>query len=299
LSVAPKSSAQPDASSDPSPDQSPADKRRLAAAEQRPDLVIDLRDRAVDRTARATERSKERVVSGRPRDLQPGQTLVHLHEDGRPWDQAERFVYRTYRAAGYCDESPRERVEQLQPWNDRSRFYMVVDGDQVVGTSRIIVAPFRQLPVGLFARTDERDADPIAELSSLAVDPAARGLDVVVHLCRAVFVEAYRSGANALVFVIDDWMVELLVDSYRLPVRPVGVQRRYMGGDVTPTAMTLQGPEFLPTARENPGYWQWMTEGLTPQEVARFNLPIVLTDPEPRAGDSPSVRLPVDDRPST
>lgn len=248
------------------------------------DVVIDLRDHAsTDEQLRPAR--PDRPVSGRPFDLAPGLEFVNLLPGDARWNHAERFVYETYREAGYCRESVDLRVEELHAWTDLSTMYVVFDetGD-VVGTSRIIKGRFDQLPVGQFTRTDHEDADPLAELSSLAIAPTARGLTVVVHLCRAVFVDAWRSGAHALCFAIDGWMVDLLVDSYCLPVRPLGVRRPYMGGDVSPTALTLKGENFVGTARANPGYWQWMCEGFTPAEVGAWQLPIVLTDDAAESG---------------
>jgi hypothetical protein len=244
--------------------------------------IIDLRDHVVAAgEAGLVTDTKERPKSGRPLDLLPGLSLhiLDAEEADERWEKAERFVYDTYCEAGYCDLSPRSRVEVLQPWNDRSRFHVVFDEhEEVVGTVRVIRDAFEHLPVGMFERTDFVDPDPVAELSSLAVAPNARGLSVVVHLCRSAFVETWTRGGSALVFLIDDWMVDLLADVYALPIRSVGVQRFHMGGDVTPSAMTLRGPEFIETARLNPHYWRWMTEAFTAQQVADWELPIVLVD---------------------
>jgi hypothetical protein len=244
--------------------------------------VIDLRDHVVAAgEAGLITDTREKPKSGRPLDLLPGLELHVLdHEDAdERWEKAERFVYDTYRQMDYCEVSPRQRVEVLQSWNDRSRFHVVFDeNEEVVGTVRVIADAFEHLPVGMFERTDFVDPDPVAELSSLAVAPNARGLSVVVHLCRSAFVETWATGGSALVFLIDDWMVDLLADTYCLPIRSVGVQRFHMGGDVTPSAMTLRGPEFIDTARRNPHYWRWMTEAFTAQQVVDWELPIVLVD---------------------
>lgn len=175
---------------------------------------------------------------------------------------------------------------------------MFDEEDRVIGTSRHIKGGYDDLPVGQFERTDFVDVNPISELSSLAVAPTARGMGTVVHLCRSVFVEAWTEGANALMFLIDDWMVRLLADTYVLPIRFVGEQRFHMGGDISPSSMTFRGREFLETARHNPHYWRWMTEAFTAQQVAEWELPIVLVDePEPARPRLP--RLPTSSPPFT
>jgi hypothetical protein len=245
------------------------------------DVVLDLTGDEPVIDLRETP-SPARPVSGRPLDLDHGLTLRNLStEDGETYARAERFVYEIYRAAGYCRESSRHRVEELQPWRDDCELWTVLDEEgTVLGTTRIIFGPWADLPVGQFRRIDDRDADPVAELSSLAIAPTARGLSVVVHLCRAAFVHSWRRGASALVCIIDGWMVDLLCDVYALPMRPVGAKRFHMGGDVTPSSMSFVGSEFEETARRNTGYWQWMTEAFTPEEIGRWDIPIVLDDPE-------------------
>jgi hypothetical protein len=251
------------------------------------EFIIDLRDHVVaaGKHGPARPETDDKPKSGRPQDLLPGLELVVLQEEDERWEKAERFVYDTYCEMGYCKPSDRKRVEELQRWNHHSTFHVVFDEDeQVVGTSRHIWGGFDELPVGQFARTDFIDLDPVSELSSLAVAPTARGLGTVVHLCRSVFVEAWLGGANALMFLIDDWMVRLLADTYALPIRFVGDPHFHMGGDVAPTSMTFTGQEFLDTARRNPHYWRWMTEAFGPEKVAEYGLPIVLVD-EPEVID--------------
>ena len=256
------------------------------------DLIIDLRDHVVagGKGGLARPETDDRPKSGRPLDLVEGLELAVLEDEDERWEKAERFVYDTYCEMGYCRPSDRFRVEELQQWNEHSRFHVVFDEDeQVVGTARHIWGNYDKLPVGQFTRTDFIDHDPISELSSLAVAPTARGLGTVVHLCRSVFVEAWQGGANSLMFLIDDWMVKLLADSYVLPIRFVGEAHFHMGGDISPTSMTFTGQEFLDTARRNPHYWRWMTEAFTPQQVADWGLPIVLVDEPATAAMKPAM----------
>jgi len=45
-----------------------------------------------------------------------------------------------------------------------------------------------------------------------------------------------------------------------------------------PIALTLSGSSFEHLSRELPEFWRWALEPCTPEEVARWDLPIVLTD---------------------
>lgn len=251
------------------------------------DLVIDLRDHvlAAQGGAVVIPGQDRPTPSGRPLDLLDGLELVVVHEEDERWEKAERFVYDTYLAMGYCNESTRRRVEELQPWTGRSHFHIVLDEEQeVVGTARLIQDRYENLPIGQFSRTDHRDPDPVMELSSVVVAPTARGLSVVAYLCRSVFFTAFRSDANGLVFLLEEGLIRLLTNHYGLPVRYLGDTGYYMGGDVTPSGLSMAGREYLDTARANPYYWNWMLEACQPGEVVEWELPILLLDspvPEP------------------
>lgn len=245
------------------------------------ELVIDLRDDALvagDREPQADPHEAHR--SGRPLDLLAGCRLIRLTDRNSPtWEKAEEFVYTNYRELDYCEPSPRGHVEELAPWHDRSTFHVVLDDDDhVVGTARLIHDSYGELPIGRFERNDHVDPDPVAELSSVVVQPNARGMSVVAHLCRSIFFDTLERDANAMVFLLEEGLIQLLRVHYGLPVRHYGESRYYMGGDVTPSGMSMAGHHFIDTARVNPRYWQWMTEWCTPEQVARWQLPIVLVD---------------------
>jgi len=238
--------------------------------------------------------SSSRPVSGRPADLQPGHRLVTV-TDGPLWAACEAFVYEMYVSIGYTEPSPRHRVEELAHWADVSRFHGVVDADdRVVGTVRTIYGKYAELPVSQFERTDHTDPDPVCELSSLVVDPHQRSTGVIEHLYRAGWLDAWRSGSEAVVALIDDWLYEAFVDTYRLPFRRIGIGQHYMGTDPVPVCLPLQGHRYLDLARENPQFWAWTLEALTPAEVRDWDLPIVLVDePEvavPTTSDAPATR---------
>ncbi|HEX2575099.1 MAG TPA: hypothetical protein VHK88_02050 [Aquihabitans sp.] len=223
-------------------------------------------------------------VSGRPADLLPGHRLVTI-TGGDLWMEAEAFVYEMYVKIGYTEPSPRHQVEELARWSDRSRFHAVLDEhDSVIGTIRTIFGSYAELPVSQFERTDHHDPDPVCEFSSLVVDPTQRSTGVIEHLYRAGWLDAWRSGSNAVVALIDDWLFQAFRDTYRLPFRKIGISQHYMGSDPVPVAMPLQGADYHDLAAENPQFWAWTLEALTAEEVRDWRLPIVLLD---QPDDSP------------
>lgn len=229
------------------------------------------------------------VVSGRPADLLPGHRLVTI-AGGDSWMEAEAFVYEMYVKIGYTDPSPRHQVEELARWSDRSRFHAVVDADgRIIGTIRTIFGCFEDLPVSHFERTDHADIDPVCEFSSLVVDPRQRSTGVIEHLYRAAWLDAWRSGSNAVVALIDDWLFDAFCQTYRLPFRQIGLSRAYMGAEPLPVSMPLRGPDYLDLARSNPHFWAWTLEAVEPTEVRDWQLPIVLVDavPEPTPDGEP------------
>lgn len=193
--------------------------------------------------------------------------------------QCEAFVYEMYVKIGYTDPSPRHRVEELARWSDQSRFHAVLDeNNTVIGTIRTIFGRYAELPVSQFERTDDADPDPVCEFSSLVVDQTQRNTGVIEHLYRAGWIDAWRSGSNAVVALIDDWLLEAFCGHYHLPFRQIGVGQNYMGAVPVPVALPLQGPEYLGLARVNPHFWTWTLEALSAEEVRDWGLPIVLLD---------------------
>ncbi len=222
-----------------------------------------------------------RHVSGRPADLLPGHRLVTI-TGGDLWMEAEAFVYEMYVAIGYTQSSNLRRVEELSRWADRSRFHAVLDeDDRIVGTVRTIFGNYAELPVSQFDRTDHSDADPVCELSSLVVDPNQRSTGVIEHLYRAGWLDAWRSGIQAVVALIDDWLYDVFRQTYCLPFHQIGKQMHYMGTDPVPVGLPLQGGAYEELARVNPRFWAWTLEAIEAQEVRDWHLPIVLLDDEP------------------
>ncbi len=231
------------------------------------DEVIDLRDHVVDIPVR--------TPSGRPADLLPRHRLETV-TGGDRWVQLEAFVYDIYRQVGYCDESPRRRVEELARWTDASRFHAVFDDeDQVIGVVRTIFGRYADLPVGRFTRTDFRDPDPVCELSSLTVRNDVRSTGVTEHLYRAGWLDAFRHGSTAVVALVDAWLLEVFVDAYHLPFSVIGLGREDMGGAPIPAGLPLAGHHYAAMASTNPDFWRWTLEAVEPGEVKRWGLPRV------------------------
>ena len=260
--------------------------------------LIDLRDQPA--VIDLTDGSRVRRPSGRPADLLPGHRLVTV-DGGDDWMKVEAFVYDIYRRIGYCEDSPRHRVEELARWNDRSRFQAVIDDDgdgEVIGVVRSIFGPYAELPVGQFTRTDDRDPDPVSELSSLTVRTDVRSTGVIEHLYRAGWLDALRSGATTVVALIDQWLLDVFRDIYCLPFSVVGQSRNYMGSEPVPAAMTLQGRAYALTAGQNPEFWAWTLEAVDPSEIRRWDMPRLVewsrhpVDPSGEVREPPSGRAP-------
>ncbi len=233
--------------------------------------VIDLRDSVAPPV--------HRVPSGRPAPLLPEHRLERV-TGGDRWVQLEAFVYDIYRQVGYCAESPRKRVEELARWDDRSRFHAVFDDDdEPIGVVRTIFGPYDELPVGQFTRTDFRDPDPVCELSSLTVRTDVRSTGVIEHLYRAGWLDALHQGAAAVVALIDEWLLDVFVDTYHLPFTVIGEGREYMGGEPVPAGLPLAGAHYRDMASSNPDFWDWTLEAMTEDEAAAWSMPSSVHSP--------------------
>jgi hypothetical protein len=103
---------------------------------------------------------------------------------------------------------------------------------------------------------------------------------VIENLYRNGWLDAFRSEATSVVALIDPWLFRVFKDVYAMPFQVIGESQHYMGSDPVPVGMALDGPTYDDLARRNPGFWAWILEGATPQEIAEWGLPIVLPDTE-------------------
>ena len=278
----------------------------MDASEDHDDLVIDLTDAAMTREALLQEPevsvgddgelvidlrelipTGRKIVgakrpSGRPPDLAPGQRLVSI-TGGDRWMDAEAFVYERYVEIGFTHQSSRKQVEELARWADSSIFHAVVDDDdKIVGTIRSIFGTYDELPVGQFQRIDHDDQDPLCELSSVVVDPAVSSTGILEHLFRAGWASAVRARSNAIVCLIDRWLVDVFRDTYALPFVPIAIPHWHMGGNVIPLTMSTARWSMAEIARNNPDYWLWNLEVLEPEEVAAYDLAGLVSGAEPK-----------------
>lgn len=244
------------------------------------DLSMDAADRdvvpkldLVDRPVLV--RGPEDVDGTRPAPLAAGLRGSSV-TSGPLFERAEHFLYEIYLASGFCEPSPRQVVEELDAWRTASTFHVVHDRiGEVLGSVRTIHGGWGTLPVGGFERLVDSHPDPLVELSSLAVRPSRRSSGVVEHIYRAGWLAALRAGANALVALVDPWLLELFVDHYELPFEVVGRSHRHMGGDVVPVALPLDGAAYVDLARNRQGFWEWTLEACSDSEIERWQMPPV------------------------
>ncbi|HRW38719.1 MAG: hypothetical protein KDB04_07235 [Acidimicrobiales bacterium] len=246
------------------------------------ELVIDLRDDVLDKLVDLAPTGRSLpdtpTASGRPPDLQSGLRLATI-EDGPQWDKAEHFVYDTYLALGYTDESADEQVEELKAYRSLSRFHCAVDeDDNIVGSLRVILGEYHQLPVGQFPRIDFSDEEPMCHMSSIVVDPAARSTGVIEHLYREGWADGLRWGARTITGLSEKWMLDGFRKVYCMPFVPCGLPEWYMGGEVIPIAMSTSPEAMAEVARTNPEFWWWNIETLTAEEIERHGFAALTKD---------------------
>ncbi len=211
-----------------------------------------------------------------PERLAPGLSSQMVSEADPLWDQAERFVYALFRLSGFCAESPREWVEETQPWRENSHLHVITEADGLVtGVARTIIGKYQDLPVSQFSPTIKVPSGPLCEIGSLAVKPTQRGLGVANELHRTAFQHGILSGVKGFVFLVDQWMFEFFESHYGLPVLALAPPREFMGGVVVPTAMWL--PDMMQQlVRTRPNVFKWSIEGFEAQTIADLDLPILL-----------------------
>jgi hypothetical protein len=74
------------------------------------------------------------------------------------------------------------------------------------------------------------------------------------------------------VCLIDRWRVDVFRNTYCLPFVPIGVPHYHMGGNVIPLTMAMSREALNEIARNNPDYWRWNLESLTPAEIQAYGL---------------------------
>lgn len=185
--------------------------------------------------------------------------LLRLAPGDARRDAAERFVYDTYRALGFCDPSPRQRVEEAEPWRDRSVLHVVTVDGAVAGVARTVTGPWEELPTGAFHPDEPLDvqADPAGgalwvETGSLATKRRCSYPHVARDLIRAAIAEAFAAGAVGSCFIIERTLGRLLERRLGYPVRTVSPARWYMGGEVAAAVVLCDDLRALVDAGTHP-----------------------------------------------
>lgn len=197
-------------------------------------------------------------------------------QESQPWDQAERFVYRVFRDAGFCDRSDREWVEEIDSYRSTSTLQVATDRDhQIVGCVRTTLGTYDELPIGQFTPDNEVPSGLLCEIGSLAVDQSLRGLGVVNELHRAAVQGAVRSGATGFCMLVEPWSIDFFCDVYGVPLIQSAAAKEYMGSLTVPATVTFDAlwPALL---RLRPFVFEWVTDGFTPEERAQNQIPILL-----------------------
>jgi hypothetical protein len=235
---------------------------------------------AITSTTSKTNPAPTKPVSGRPANLLDHHRLVTI-TGGAMWNAAEAFVHDTYVQLGYTKPSARRQVEELAPYESASMFHAVIDeSDRIVGTVRSIYGTYEDLPVGKFHHLDDAGPDPLCELSSLVVSPTMRSTGVIEHLYRVGWSEAYRMDCVALVAIIDDWLLEVFKENYRLPFLQIGEGHEYMGGVPVPAVLPLDG-HYEDCISQNPKFAGWMLEIASDDELERWGIRPPVDEPRP------------------
>ncbi len=210
-----------------------------------------------------------------PDPLDPGLTTHHVSPYSEIGDRAERFVYNTYRSKGYCAESAREWVEEVEPWRDRGVLHVISDGDEVLGVLRTIIGRFEDLPVSQFKQTVALRDGQLLDGGSLAVKEDYRGVGLASELYRNWLDVGIREGAEGFCMLMDDGYVDVMHTFYALPTHPFAEREHYMGGDIEPLVVWID--EMLEQmARLRPNLYRFATSGFTPEEIVKYDLPIIL-----------------------
>lgn len=202
-------------------------------------------------------------------------TSHHVASDTELGDRAEQFVYDNYREQGYCRESPRRWVEEVERWREGSILHVICDGDEVLGVLRTIIGGFDDLPVSQFGRTMPMRDGLLLDGGSLAVKADYRGIGLATELYRHWLEVGIRNRVEGFCLLMDDGLIDVMHTFYALPTHAFAERRLYMGGNIQPLVVWLDElVEQMSSAR--PKLYQYAISGFSPEEIVEFDLPIVL-----------------------
>lgn len=210
-----------------------------------------------------------------PEPLDPQLRLEHVSPFSELGDRAEQFVYDTYRVSGFCKESPRRWVEETDPWREGSTLHVVTDQDEILGVLRTMAGTIDQLPASQFVPNIPMRTGRLLEGGSLAVKADHRGLGIANELHRLMFQIGIQEQVEGWCMLIDSWMADFLRDVYAFPTRIFSERRQFMGGHIEPIVVWVDELIHEMSTRR-PKLYQHAIATLTPEEIVRFDLPIVL-----------------------
>ena len=180
---------------------------------------------------------------------------------------AELIEYSVFVESGFCEPNEAERVLEYDAWREQCEFQVVVsDTDEVTAVVRTIVGRYEDLPVGKFARDEQRPPDPVLEYASLAIPASNRRQGQAEELYRAVFVEGVRHGVGGLVAIAEDWLLRLLQQGFDLPFTRLGPSKWYMGGDCFAIGMDMH-ETFRHLAVRQPSFLGWVLSEIDLRDI--------------------------------
>lgn len=223
----------------------------------------------------------ESIQADQPADVRPeacetGVWLESVDESQvRAWDDAERFIYGIFRDCGFCEPSPRNWVEEIDPYRPGSTLQVAGTRAGIVGAIRTMLGSYHELPIGQFTASEPVPGGLMCEFGSLAVHPDVRGLGVVNELHRRAVQWAVQHRAIGFCMLVEPWSIGFFRDVYGVPLVETGEGRLYMGSLTVPAHVTLAAL-FENLLDSRPAMYRWATEGLSPADFEAYGIPILL-----------------------
>lgn len=213
----------------------------------------------------------------RPAGLDDGYSVIHVSDQASAeWDEVERFVYNQFRSVGFCQDSPRQWVEETSPYRPMSDFIAITFEERIVGAIRTIQAPYDKLPIGQFGRRITVPSGELIEFGSLAVEPGHRGLGIVNELHRKAVQSTVIRGLPAFCMLVEPWSIDFYRETYGLPLVQSSPAKEYMGSLTIPAVCRID-EMFENLIRHWPQLFDWTVEDLPASAWSRGDIPIRLS----------------------
>lgn len=167
---------------------------------------------------------------------------------GKLREQAIRLHIERYTEVGFF------KREELDPHQDSSVYFaaQAVDGDAVVGVTRVIPGKLDQLPtLANFtiydlerAKLAQLDPQRYVELSAFTKMPAH---DVALGLIKTVFQYSEQVGITHWICCVDERVFNYMNRVFKFPFKVIGEPKVYMGSVSIPSVLVLD--EILATIK--------------------------------------------------